>query len=481
MVRHQNQKMMTKKNDQILAVVSNVIRLKRSTLGSVLLSDLEEELCRDNPQYHMMARMRNRNPRKFAHARMPPQKIDSIYVDSETVYVPRGCRQLLLELAKKRDLRIKWIDERLVFDRDPGMMMVPGFKLLPYQSANLAQPAISECGVVEMPCGGGKTVFGIALAMTLAQPTLILVHTHDLMHQWLGELASKAVVPGGLGQWGGGKKVRGQVTVATIQTLVRMAGPDLRNLLARFGCVILDECHHCPADTFLGIMNLSPSRYRYGFTATRERKDGLHFLMHDTIGPIVVNVDDKDLQAVGRSQPVTVKEIRTTFHTHHTADQWTELVTAIVSDEDRNHLIIENVVQSWQDGHFPLILSDRVRHCREICARLQQSGMNARLLVGVVPKEERNRIIDDSRNNLVDAIVATKVADEGLDIPTLSCVHLTIPTANEGKTKQRIGRIRRPVEGKVSVVYDYIDTRVAACARMARERRRFYRAWGFDY
>ena len=466
--------------EQILAVLDNVIRLKRSTLGPNFVSDLKSELIRENPQYHMMDRMRNRNPRKFAHAKMPDKVIESVFFDDQTVYVPRGCIALVNQLAEKYDKQISWIEERISYSRDPDMKMVDGFKLLPYQESNLAEPCIRQQGVIEMPCGGGKTVFGIALAMTLAQPTLILVHTNDLLTQWLGELRSKAVVPQGIGQWGAGKKVRGHVVVGTIQTLVRMGSKDLQDLLCGFGCIILDECHHCPATTFLGIMNLSPSFYRFGFTATKERKDGLHFLMHDTIGPTVVSVNDSDLEAAGRSQSVSVREVKTTFYTHHTADQWNELLSAITTDDDRNGLIVQNIVQSWNDGHFPLVLSDRVGHCRLLQARLQAHGMNAELLVGAVPKERRNQIIDAARNNLVDAIVATKVADEGLDIPNLSCLHLTTPTANEAKTKQRVGRIRRPVEGKVSVLYDYVDTRVSACARMARERRRFYRNWGFS-
>lgn len=470
---------MTTTKIEIIAVIENVIRLKRDTLGPDLLSDLTNELTRENPQYQMMLRMKQSNPQKFQYAKMPSAKIESIFADDTTVYVPRGSRPLIEELAQKYDQTIKWFDETLVFDRDPEMRLVDGIKLTKYQSSNLAQPCIEQMGVIEMPCGGGKTVMGIALAMTLAQPTLILVHTNDLLNQWLRELRDKAIVPKGLGQWGGGKKVRGHVTVATIQTLTRMPAGDLQELLSHFGCVILDECHHCPADTFLGIMNLCPARYRYGFTATRKRKDGLHFLMHDTIGPVVVHVDDGDLEKAGRSQSVRVREIRTTFYTKHTADQWTQLLGVMVADTDRNSLIINNVVESWKEGHFPLILSDRVGHCRHLCRELQKHGMNARLLVGEVPKEQRNQIVDEARNNLVDAIVATKVADEGLDIPQLSCIHLTTPTANEGKLKQRIGRIRRPVEGKESVVYDYLDSRVSACQRMGRDRRRFYRHWGF--
>lgn len=463
----------------ITAVVGEVIRLHRPTMRPDLLSDLVEELTRQNPQYHMMSLMQRRNP--YQHLPMPAQVIKSIQVGQQGVNIPRGCARLLRELAKKHGQSINWIDQRLSFPRNPEMRMIDGFELLPYQKTNLAGPLTRQQGVIEMPCGGGKTVFGIALAMTIAQPTLILVHTHDLLNQWVGELGSKAVVPGGVGVVGAGAKTPREVTVATIQTLARMDPNTLRELLDRFGCIMLDECHHCPATTFLGIMNKSKSRFRFGFTATAERKDGLQFLMHDTIGATVASVTDSDLEAAGRSQSVTVKEVRTGFFTEHTADQWAKLIAELTQDDDRNRLIIEKVVESWHEGHFPLILSDRVGHCRLLCSALQRAGMNAVLLIGEVPKNTRDRIMRDSRVGLIDAIVATKVADEGLDIPNLSCLHLVTPSANRAKTQQRVGRIRRPVEGKVSVLYDYVDPRVTSCARMFRERRRFYREWGFSW
>ncbi len=471
----------TQRPCEILAVIGETIRLKRDTLGPSLLSELVSELTRDNPVYHQMNRMVKRNPRRFQGARMPPRTIQSVFEDHDTVYVPRGCKSLIVDLAGRYQQTIRWIDERLFFDRDPGMKLNDDVKLFPYQQSHLMPVVFGEEGIVWMPCGGGKTVMGVAMIMTLAQPTIIFVHTMELMEGWLRELRSKATVPGGLGQWGGGKKVRGQVTVAMIQTLSRMPGQAVRELMDSFGCAILDECHHCPAATFLDVMNVSKARYRYGFTATRTRKDGLHFLMHDTIGPVIAQIDDSDLEAAGRSQACEVVEILTTFHTRYTADDWTKLVATLVSDDDRNRLIVENVVKCWNDGHFPLVLSDRVGHCRELARRLEAEGMTVGLLVGAVPKHVRSQLVQAARDNQLDAVVATSLADEALDIPPLSCIHLTTPSANEQKLQQRVGRIRRPVEGKqTSLIYDYVDCHHTGCARMYSKRRQYYRQWGFS-
>jgi len=335
--------------------------------------------------------------------------------------------------------------------------------------------------VLIAPCGGGKTVTGIGILTTLKQPTLILVHTNDLLTQWRSELASKAQLPFSPGQWGGGNKDLQSVTVATIQTLIRANPQELRELLSKFGCVILDEAHHCPADTFMGVMNMSPSKYRFGLTATPERKDGLEELMYRVIGPVRAEITDSDLVAEGRSQLCDVVDINTSFYTRFGADEWTKLLAELVKDGDRNRLIVSKVVEDWQDGQFPLVLSDRVGHCRQLQQMLKQHGMNAQLLVGDVNRKQRESIVNHAKDGLVDAIIATKVADEGLDIPNLSSIHLVSPTANKAKTQQRIGRIRRPMPNKRSIVFDYIDVRVPSLARMAKQRRSMYKRWGFNF
>ena len=203
--------------------------------------------------------------------------------------------------------------------------------------------------------------------------------------------------------------------------------------------------------------------------------------MYRVIGPVRAEITDSDLVAEGRSQLCEVVQVETGFYTRYAADEWTKLLGELVKDGDRNRLIVDRVVEDWRDGQFPLVLSDRVGHCRQLQQMLRQHGMNAQLLVGEVNRKQRESIVNHSKDGLVDAIIATKVADEGLDIPNLSSIHLVSPTANKAKTQQRIGRIRRPIPGKRSVVFDYVDARVPSLARMAKQRRTLYKRWGFAF
>lgn len=464
--------------DTIPAVVDNVIRLKKDTLGVNLLSELRALLTRENPAYHQMKRMSERNPR-YRYIRLPPATMTSVEEDDQTVYIPRGFKNELRILARNHNKRIEFYDETIFFGLDSGMALANHIQLRDYQRKGIGKLILNREGILVAPCGGGKTVAGIAILTILKQPTLVLVHTNDLLVQWRAQLAEKALIPGGVGQWGVGEKQRGQVTVGTIQTLIRTPPKELAAFLNNFGCVILDEAHHCPADTFFSVMNLCSARFRFGLTATPRRKDGLEFLMTDTIGPIVAEITDEELKSEGVSQNCQVRFIATTLFSHYTADQWTHLLGEICQSADRNRLIIDTIVATWNGGHFPLILSERVSHCKMLVEELRKRGMNAHALTGDVPKNVREDIIAKAKQNLIDAIVATKVADEGLDIPSLSCVHLVTPTANEAKTQQRIGRIRRPIEGKTSLVIDYVDPRIPACLRMGKARKLLYRRWGF--
>jgi superfamily II DNA or RNA helicase len=72
-------------------------------------------------------------------------------------------------------------------------------------------------------------------------------------------------------------------------------------------------------------------------------------------------------------------------------------------------------------------------------------------------------------------VVATSLADEGLDLPRLSRVFLVYPGRARGRTVQRLGRLMRPHPGKQdAVLFDFVDRRVPLLRRHHHERRRLY-------
>jgi superfamily II DNA or RNA helicase len=119
----------------------------------------------------------------------------------------------------------------------------------------------------------GKTVVAASLIAHRARNTLILVHRLELLNQWLERLRSFLKIdPKQIGVIGGGKrKPTGVIDVALIQSLVRNG--EVADIVADYGHLIVDECHHLSAASFELVARRSKARYVMGLSATVARKD----------------------------------------------------------------------------------------------------------------------------------------------------------------------------------------------------------------
>ncbi|MCI0665329.1 MAG: DEAD/DEAH box helicase family protein, partial [Acidobacteria bacterium] len=100
------------------------------------------------------------------------------------------------------------------------------------------------------------------------------MHRQQLLDQWRERLANFLdIQPGDIGQIGGGKTMRtGIVDIGMIQSLNRKG--EVKDMVAEYGHVIVDECHHLSAFTFEQVMKQTKAKYVVGLTATPLRKDG---------------------------------------------------------------------------------------------------------------------------------------------------------------------------------------------------------------
>jgi superfamily II DNA or RNA helicase len=102
--------------------------------------------------------------------------------------------------------------------------------------------------------------------------------------------------------------------------------------------------------------------------------------------------------------------------------------------------------------------------------------MEAEILVGSVKKDMRREIIDRLRSGSLRVVMASTLADEGLDVPRLDRIVLAFPGRTKGRTAQRLGRVMRPHPDKDSaVLIDFVDASVPPLLRQFRERSRLYR------
>ena len=169
-----------------------------------------------------------------------------------------------------------------------------------------------DCGVLAATTAFGKTVVAAALIARRGRNTLVLVHRRQLVEQWVERLrAFLSLEAGDIGVIGGGKrKPSGRIDVALIQSLVRKG--EVSDLVAGYGHLVVDECHHLSAVSFELVARRSKARYVLGLSATVARRDGHHPIIFMQCGPVRHRVDARS-QAARRTFAHQVRLRETAF------------------------------------------------------------------------------------------------------------------------------------------------------------------------
>jgi superfamily II DNA or RNA helicase len=406
--------------------------------------------------------------------RVPPGEKRSVrfYLNQPGhVVLPRG---LLPKVQAMMPVQI--VDRRLVL---PPIDFGWRGELRPEQAEAARALVRARGGIVEGMPGSGKTNTGLAIAAVFRQPVLWLTHTKDLARQATGRAKSLYNLPPkafgyiGEGEYGLGT----HLTVGMIQSLAK--NPQLvEEIRRKFGCLIIDECHHLPAITIAKVVSLFPAMYRVGLTATIERTDGLSPLAMAILGQDVATIDRQQLLAQGRILLPFVRVIRTGWR-HWGAADWSVLQKARASDLRRNELVCSLVAREVREGRRVIVLVELVVHAKFLAAALTQRYKTPAVAVtkDVGPLDRIKAYDAVGQGKLV--LVATKLADEGLDLPSLTCLVLAAPGRSAPRLEQQIGRVMRSFRGKTSaVVYDLADTAVDVFRSQAEERLGVYYALG---
>jgi superfamily II DNA or RNA helicase len=337
------------------------------------------------------------------------QTLTLMYSHGDGSYtLPRGYGYRLLGLGKERGIPAALDDKRLVL---PRIELSFNGELRDYQQRALDSMTKFSDGVLVAPCGSDKTAIGMALAAHFRQPALILVHTVDLLRQTAEAARRWLDIDAGI--VGDGVFDVRPVTVATVQTARKH--PELASM---FGCVILDECHHSPAASFMDTVQMFPAAYRYGLTATPKRDDGLGAFMTATIGPILHEITQDELRTANVLVIPRIEFIRTAFQYPY-ADDWTDMITALTHDTKRNNLIFGVISRLLDDGRRVLALSQRVEHCELFCFAMERFRPGAAALAVGTRRRERMEAIRRITSGNAQILFATQLADEGLDSPIL--------------------------------------------------------------
>ena len=266
--------------------------------------------------------------------------------------------------------------------------------------------------------------------------------------------------------------------------------------------IIVDECHHLPAATWLQTVTDS-NAVIWGFSATPfgddpERNATLKKFFGEnnfvtiprqevldggsiTAGEVYVHDLDKPGQFDNSINDQTVIETMRRcrrypmipIDTHQSRARWQFTAEAIRNNHKRNYTIAKLANDC---SASVLVLVSTVEHGEFLQLAIHEST----LVHAKIPKKKRKATIEAFRNGTLRCMIATSLADEGLDVPRAAVLILASGGRSAGKIEQRTGRVMRPHADKdFGTVHDFKDRGASLAHFQFLSRIKTYKKLGY--
>ncbi len=319
----------------------------------------------------------------------------------------------------------------------------------------------------------GKTIAFVALTVERKQSTLVLVNTVELANQTVNAFTKFTNLnKEDIGFIGAGQFELKPITVGLHQTMTKLSEKRFAKVNDSIGQVIADEVHICPAETYYRTMSSLTAKYKFGFSATPKREDGLTKVIHYASGPKIHVVDQKHLKEV-LIKP-DVRYIKTNYNFPLiSSEEYQELLNDLSSDEERTKLILGTLINDYNDKHI-IILCVRVAQVKYLKEAL---GNRAAMLHSGMRKKERLKVMGALQSGETKIVISTYgLFSTGIDIPQLEVLLLAAPIKSEIKLRQASGRLMRMSKGKESAtIVDFVDNKVDLLRYQGYHRKRIFK------
>jgi superfamily II DNA or RNA helicase len=375
----------------------------------------------------------------------------------------------------------------------------------PYQSEGLqAWTRQRSRGVVVLPTGAGKSQLGVMAIDEKQRATLVVAPTLDLVRQWFALLRATFGLP--VGVVGGGEHRIEALTVTTYDS----AYLHMEHLGARFGLVIFDECHHLPSGTYAIAARQSLAPFRLGLTATPERADGRESELDQLIGPLAYRREITEMSGDYLASYDT-ERIAVELAPDERAEY--ELARGIYLGFVRQQGIRMGSPEGWRefimrssrsgDGRRAMQAYRKQRELAfaapaklEYVAHLLHAHRTDRtivftednatayriselLLVPAITHQtkvsERGEILERLDQGIYNAVVTSKVLNEGVDVPSANVAIVVSGSGSVREHVQRLGRILRKQGDKRALLYELVTAQTGEA--FTSERRREHSAY----
>jgi superfamily II DNA or RNA helicase len=306
--------------------------------------------------------------------------------------------------------------------------------------------------------------------MTKKVPTLVLVNTIELANQTKAAfLKFTNAVEDDIGFVGSGKFILSPITICLHQTMAHLSDTQFELLNDYFGMVIADEVHIIAASTYYQTMSKLTAKYKFGFSATPKRDDGLTPVIHYATGPKIHTVPKESLSE--HLIKPSIKYVDTEYYFPLLSTQeYQEMISDLSFNPERN-AFIANILATEYADNYCILLCNRVE---QVTTLVKLIGDTAVGLTSKMKKKDRLQAIKDLNSKAKRHVVSTYgLFSTGIDIPHLDTLLLCAPIKSEIKVRQSAGRLMRKSPGKDSAtIVDFVDKKIELLKYQAAKRRR---------
>jgi len=364
--------------------------------------------------------------------------------------------------------------------------------------------AIYECCT-----GSGKTFMAIEIlkriwATDSSLKALIIVPKNVIMETgWYKELKDAGIPIQDIGVYYGNIKEISKVTITNIQNISKLP-------MELFDILIPDEVH------WFGTKRLLPFiqrefKYKFGLSATLARLDEHHWdilkafdyntfkytpeeaLNDDVLNPfeftnVGVQMDDEDydtyetltdelkaiMSAGGGFKAIMKSNNPRKFRMLSKINERKSLV----SNYKKKFIVIKSIVNKHKNDKV-LVFHQYNKQTSETYWHLLDVGVKAKIIHSGLSAEKREENLRDYKLDKFNVLLATKVLDEGYNLPKIDVGVITAGDSSPKQTIQRLGRILRKKQNASHLYQIYCINTIEQ--NYAKERSKMFKELCLDY
>ena len=347
-------------NGKLTISLQQNIRIQRNGITTPLIHFLKEELNFANSEFFIK--------KKSGKNTFGTERYFKLVEETENeIIIPRGFIGKLLRFCKEQKIDFDFQDHRKLKE---SINFSFHATLRTHQNKAVKSVSKKDFGVIVAPPGSGKTIIGLKIISEKKQPVLIVVHRIQLLGQWQERVQAFLGIPKHeIGIIGKGKtKIGKQITIATIQSLPK----QIEQIQNQFGTILLDECHHIPAETFRSTIEKLNTFYLYGLTATPFRKYNDGKLIFAFLGEIISEVESTEIENFKHAQ-IIVRNTNLDIPFNSKTESFETLSKILIHDSERNKLILNDIKIELSKGKRIAIITEKKDHIDTLCLFLKQS------------------------------------------------------------------------------------------------------------